>query len=429
MSVPSLRWLQIHRYEQFDAVRIEFSERENLILGINGAGKTRLLRLIRAVLSQDFGEVIDRPFDVEFEFATGVLPGIDAPVVIHGRVQNEDAMRLDTDGEYPESLSLRATTLRASIVYDFTDSRVSCELKDGELSFRDSSGLFVETAPYSGEGFLRPPFTRKDRRKMAKRMALISGFRSVFVGEADREFQVLTSEIEYLINAIPLRQLSLEFQSRTERLVRGDMFPLLFQVATHLDRAVPGISPSWFEFSRGSPDMASSIADELLRVEAAIGLSHILLVPRIVREKGTLLECRGLGLRVRFRDGTEVVESELTFGQRRFLYASLMLLSHPGAPFLMDEIDNGLHPRLVETLLKELSGRQIFLASHNKIVIDYTNFAGPEDVQRKIHIVQRGEDGRQSVLRLDDETAQNVFAKISVAIQSPSDVLLAEGLW
>jgi len=48
MSVPSLRWLQIHRYEQFDPVRIEFSGQENLILGINGAGKTRLLRLIRA---------------------------------------------------------------------------------------------------------------------------------------------------------------------------------------------------------------------------------------------------------------------------------------------------------------------------------------------------------------------------------------------
>ena len=36
MSVPTLRWLQIHRYEQFAPVRVEFSERENLVLGING---------------------------------------------------------------------------------------------------------------------------------------------------------------------------------------------------------------------------------------------------------------------------------------------------------------------------------------------------------------------------------------------------------
>ncbi|HEY0137064.1 MAG TPA: AAA family ATPase, partial [Nannocystis sp.] len=105
------------------------------------------------------------------------------------------------------------------------------------------------------------------------------------------------------------------------------------------------------------------------------------------------------------------------------------LLSHPDSPILIDEVDNGLHPRLVETLLQLLAGRQSFLASHNKIVIDYTNFDGPEDVRRKIHIVQRAKDGRQSVLVLDDETARAVYDKIEVAIQSPSDVLLAEGLW
>lgn len=46
MSTPTLRWLQIHEYEQFEPVRIEFSPRESLILGLNGAGKTQLLRLI-----------------------------------------------------------------------------------------------------------------------------------------------------------------------------------------------------------------------------------------------------------------------------------------------------------------------------------------------------------------------------------------------
>lgn len=53
MSTPTLRWLQIHQYEQFEPVRIEFSARENLILGLNGAGKTQLLKLIWAVLSPE----------------------------------------------------------------------------------------------------------------------------------------------------------------------------------------------------------------------------------------------------------------------------------------------------------------------------------------------------------------------------------------
>jgi hypothetical protein len=170
--------------------------------------------------------------------------------------------------------------------------------------------------------------------------------------------------------------------------------------------------------------------DELRnRICGAIRAQSVDFVPNVVREKGELIECRGLGIRVRFLDGTELADTELTFGQRRFLYAGLMLIARPDAPFLMDEVDNGLHPRLIETLLQLLAGRQLFLASHNKLIIDYTNFAGPEDVQKKIHVVERGDDGRQTVRTFDEETARTVYEKIAVAIQSPSEVLLAEGLW
>ena len=179
-------------------------------------------------------------------------------------------------------------------------------------------------------------------------------------------------------------------------------------------------------------DMASLPDDGPVPVAAlfpAVGLRAVRMVPKIVRQEKSAVRCRGVGFVCEFLNGNKVAESELTFGQRRYLYGGLVSLLRPGSAVLVDEIDNGMHPRLIETLLKLWEERQVMLVSHNKLVIDYVNFAGPEDVQRKLHIVQRGEDGRQSVKVLDAEEANEVYRKIAVAIQSPSDVLRAEGLW
>ncbi len=434
MSVPTLRWLQIHRYEQFDPVRIEFSEHENLILGVNGAGKTRLLKLLRAVLSLDFGELRGQSFDVEFELVTtGGKAG--SPLTIRGRVNDEVSLRGDDPGELPGSMPRQGVLLAATLEFESEDTKFTCELKHGEMTFRESSGLFEEVVSYRGEGSLLPPFRRSDTSEMARKVVkMYPTCESVYVSEADREFQILTRELEY--SAIHARgrkdyMITIDSAERIGRLLSHDLFPLIFRVFSVI--AVDSDSVDLREValmnelgSRVSRPGQGKLLDEIY---AAIRADHLLCGLEIVREKGDFIDCRGLMLRVRFLDGTELANTELTFGQRRFLFAGLMLLVHPNAPFLMDEVDNGLHPRLVETLLNLLAGRQLFLASHNKLIIDYTNFAGPEDVQKKIHVVERGDDGRQTVRTFDGETARTVYEKIAVAIQSPSEVLLAEGLW
>jgi len=432
MSVPSLRWLQIHRYEQFDPVRIEFSGQENLILGINGAGKTRLLRLIRAVLSLDFGELRDHVFDVEFGLETGTALDRRIAVSVHGRVKNDVAERSDGPGEYRSPA--RTMALGALVLLSSQGSRLSCALKDGQMVVTDGAATFQEALPQLQDGLLFGSLPGPDRGGATAALREMQPLcESVIVSEADQEFQVLTGDVEYSISGYRpgLTQTTVDAPERLARMLRRDLYPLLFQVTLDMgkDTGTAGIVPATFMFGRAIQGR-SAIFDGLIeRIVGAAGVAQIRFVPKVIREKGELRECRGLGLLVRFVDGTEVAESELTFGQRRYLYAGLMLLYHPGEPLLIDEVDNGLHPRLLETLLTLLAGRQSFLASHNKIVIDYTNFAGPEDVQRKIHIIQRGRDGRQSVLALDDEIARTVYEKMEVAIQSPSDVLLAEGLW
>jgi len=361
MSLPSLNWLQIHRYEQFEPVRIEFSNQENLILGINGAGKTSLLRLIRAVLSLDFGELRDRVFDVEFELSTGTALALD---VVRGRVHSDTIERTETvDSEYPNTMPSHTVALCAHLALEARGLKISCELKDGRLVIGDDAGSFTEILPHEGHGPLLDRARWMSRKSASATMREIFPLcESVMVSEADQEFQLLTSEVECSVKRVSpsYRDIAIDPSERLSRLLRRDLYPLLFQVGLELGRDIgsEGMHPAPFMFGRTIFGRSSIDSDLLSRIQAAVGATQLLFVPKIVREKDEFWECRGLGIRVQFIDGTKVVESELTFGQRRFLYAGLMLLSHPGEPMLIDEVDNGLHPRLVETLLQLLAGRQ-----------------------------------------------------------------------
>ena len=297
------------------------------------------------------------------------------------------------------------------------------EIKVPKVRDRSGSGICFNSS-------LLPPYLLGSPLKVVREFnELYPVCGSVVVSEADQEFQILTHVAEYSLSRG--RRVMVDPGQRMERRLAQEIGPLLSYVASRMDRehTGEGIAPPPAR-SAGAPVVEAGEAGTVLgSIQAAIRATQLRLFPKVVRQSNELIECRGLGIRVRFVDGTELADTELTFGQRRFLYAGLMLLQDPDAPFLIDEVDNGLHPRLLLTLLTLLQGRQCFLAGHNKLIVDYTDFASVEDVQRKIHVVTRGDDGRQSVQVFDQATASDVFEKISVAIQSPSDVLLAEGLW
>ncbi len=428
MSAPTLLWLHIHQYEQFDTARIEFSSRENLLLGVNGAGKTRLLKLIRAVLSLDFSELLSRPFDVEFELRTvsaGVVNG--GEVRVTGRVTNVRGLTQSTAENVPRQPPMELT---ATISYRSAEAVIRSEVRGNEISYHyGEPPAAIETALHTGRGSLKP--THRDLKNPMLRANIPKVYplcEANYLGESDHEFRILSQVISFTARGrgMDINMGDDKGESLGVALV-WNLLPLVLSVGgldrarfkDGLDLAVPGALA-----------IPAPIDDSILqRLFVALGVRTVRLIPKVVREKGQEFECRGIEVRVQFLDGTEVSESELTFGQRRYLYAGIVFAPHPGVPVLVDELDNGLHPGLIATLLDLWKDRQLFLVSHNKLVIDHTNFAGPEDVQAKIHIVRRGEDGRQCVLALDEAAAQEVYEKIAVAIQSPSDVLRAEGLW
>lgn len=427
MSAPTLLWLHIHQYEQFDDVRIRFSPRENLLLGVNGAGKTRLLKLIRAVLTLEFGELLSRPFDVEFELQTvsgGVLGRDDIRVT--GRVTNVGG----TAQGNAENISLQPPMeLTATIAYRSAEALIWSEIRGNEVFYHRDRPSVAEKAMLSGGGSLKP--THRELQDPILRETLPKVFprcEANYLGESDHEFRVLSQILSFTTDGKGITFSTADEKGESLGVpLLWDLLPLVLNVGRLArERFKEGLALS----AAGTWAIPVPIDQTVLpRLFTPLGVRTVRLIPKVTREKGERFECRGIEVNVEFLDGTRLSESELTFGQRRYLYAGIVFALHPGVPVLVDELDNGLHPGLVATLLGLWQDRQLFLVSHNKLVIDHTNFAGPGDVQDKIHIIRRGEDGRQTVLALDEAAAHEVYEKIAVAIQSPSDVLRAEGLW
>lgn len=415
MPTSRLRWLQIHAYEQFEPVRIEFSARENLLLGINGAGKTRLLKLIHAVLTLDFRELLDRPFDVEFEIVVDLSVG-DPEMVLSGRVRHKPASQVSEADESPVS-----SGLSASIHYRDGSTDLQYDVKGQEFTYRLVGSSSEWYALREHLGVVRP--ARRDSRKEPLRGILFTietALQANFLGESDQQARELTEEIA--ITFSPPARYALRAEGTENPFVIRDIIPLVFRLASSANE----------QGFRSGIDLATFIAVEqesLRTMLEPLGVTTVHVLPNVVGTTEAEIECRGVGLKAMFHGGAALAHSRLTFGQRRYLYAGIVFMFHASVPVLVDEIDNGMHPRLVENLLNMWRERQLFLVSHNKMVIDYTNFSGPQDVQEKIHIVQRDAEGRQRVSVLDAETAREVYAKIEVAIQNPSDVLRAEGLW
>src|SRR5579862_4800216 len=63
----TLRWLKVHRFRHVAPCELHFSPTYNVLLGLNGTGKTTLLELISAALRFNFAKMKKEAFFVEYE--------------------------------------------------------------------------------------------------------------------------------------------------------------------------------------------------------------------------------------------------------------------------------------------------------------------------------------------------------------------------
>jgi energy-coupling factor transporter ATP-binding protein EcfA2 len=422
-----LRSLTIHRYEQFrDCPRVEFSPDDNLILGVNGSGKTSLLRLLAAVLRWNYDALLGQPFDIEFE---QVFDGVaDTSVSIKGRVQNQPSLPA-VKQQSPRRSGVRSKYdgFLAHFELRTRDSKIDVEVRDSVLRVAQDSDELGDGRPV--ESWLGYDIEAELRR--SETLGLSWHCDAVFVvRENEFDFLQLTEEIPYHY-LIPLDDDEMESLEPLDIPEHRQWDSLLRRLVG--ERAAGGADVQAYLLPRTcnlDDDDPNFDVNPVLQVLDAESMSYRLKIQKTQSMNDRIaFEGKGIEIRVRFPSGTEVIDSLLTFGQKRLLTIALGALFCGGSPLLVDEIDNGLHPGLLEKTLELIGGRQTFIASHNKLVIDLLNYENPEDMRRTIHVCRRHPDGTQHLIELSDEQVREVFEKVAVGIMNPSDVLLREGLW
>jgi energy-coupling factor transporter ATP-binding protein EcfA2 len=438
----SLRSLTIHRYEQFrDCPRVELSPDDNLILGINGSGKTSLLRLLAAVLRWNYDALLGQPFDIEFEQVLEV-DGADTRVSIEGQVRYQPAQPAVKQQSQGRRV-VRSKYEGFKAQFDIHHNRGSrCTVRvDEETMHVMVEGSQEQPAATSTSSWIAGGFASMMKALVESDDPLVGDLlvRAVYdlddvvsstfvVRETDIDFAQLTEHISYRYSLFSI----VDREALPEVEIR-QWFPLL--VAVVAGAAERQKDHGYFAPVAYERDAQASFWPhwDMRALLAALDAQSISFRPEIQKtektNEGARLEGKGVEIRVRFPSGTEIIDAGLTFGQKRLITIALGALSCGGSPLLVDEIDNGLHPGLLEKTLELIRGRQTFIASHNKLVVDLLDYDSPEDICRTIHICRRNPDGTQSLVALSDDQVHEVFEKIEVGIMNPSDVLLREGLW
>jgi energy-coupling factor transporter ATP-binding protein EcfA2 len=411
MTHSQLRRLKINRYEQFvDVPWIEFSPHENLILGHNGSGKTQLLRLLAAVLSFDYRAYLGAELDVEFELCYPNEQAGRGVVTTRGRVTCTPASEGSEGSEDAANFTARLEIRRDNAVAlaQIDGPNASVRVNDVEIS---ETWSVIPGRPLPvGKGRGSDAFGRF--RPMMEALT---------VSPDDREFIRLTARAQYELGATG-------YPGRFDPDIGAEFFVILdlMHARAELDSRARDVGLCLQRDTRLAP-FGSINQQPLHGLFDPLDASALTVQPRVVAEGPSAVECQGVELRVRFNSGLEVADADLTFGQRRFLLIALLVLCTANYPILIDEIDNGLHPRMLTAACKLLRGRQSFLATHNKAVVDLPRYESADDLRQRIHVCRRDDAGNQTVDTLDEAAAEAVFARLGDT--HVSDALLADGLW
>jgi energy-coupling factor transporter ATP-binding protein EcfA2 len=446
--VMKLKWLKIHQLRGVAAgTTLTFSDGFNVLLGQNGSGKTTLLKVLSCVARDDYSDMPDSSFNIEYEVET------DSGSVTAAMTRAELASPL---GEF--------TNLTSGITRDFFDGNAGgrnampvnfkLEIRSNKspkpihVSNKGKTGTDVEVLTAEGEQLLFENGYSPLRPQplldfsLSIKSTVHEGALAQFAEIAEDAFgwaeQRWDESLEFFEKKFKSEVVKIAFTQGRFRRMHMDMY------LSGLREAIYGVMTGHAEAVRseliepGEPEYLNVAGD---RLAALVALEEMLGAKRIVWKadrleksiRGDIAEVTYGNIRLEWekQDGTIITHKHMSYGQKR-LTAFLLYMSNNPQIVIADELVNGLHHTWIKECLAKIAGRQSFLTSQNPLLLDYLTLESPEQVRRSfIHCRLESKEGHELMVweNMSPEMAQSVYEASEVGIMQVNEILQRHGLW
>lgn len=399
-----LRTLRIHKYLDVAPTTLTFHPRRNLLLGVNGGGKTTLLNLIAMVLNLDFRELEKQAFEIGFVLEE---PGWSMDVEIRNEASAlprelsiHDRRGVPLEGAFVPAVRIELRSRRDERTAHFTTNGRTATVQhiDGEvvdldwsfpalstLTFFGAMGMAVGDIPELGE------VNRFDEG--------IDFFRRI---HSDSESLIRVSRLGKARILSNLTPNAFHAQLRRHTLNLGER--LSFDSAEH-EFLKKFVEATGFDRVRLSADLID-------RPQADASGTHT------ERFRLTLYCARG---------EREFIQNELSFGQKR-LWAFLYYLACNSHSVVADELVNGLHHRWIKLCVERIGDRQAFLTSQNPLLFDFIPLGTLEE-PRCTFLRCDLETPKMRWRNLDEDETRRLYEAYDAGIESAGEILQTRGLW
>jgi len=430
------RWLERIKINQFRFVEpgteLCFSDGLHVVLGKNASGKSTLLDLIAASLALDFDQPAfhDEPLDLEFTLRAGEIR-FEATVKRALRVANASPMSEDGKGLKGLKRSLREEG--RYIVRAPSGLKVTVVLTSDDLPQRTVEG--VDAAQYG----LDEPLGWS-HQQAPLRPGLDGLYNLWFQGSLKvwGAMEALLGRGAFLLGThAPFRMP--EGDELLNELDDDDLFTIRLgksftsQPALLSDRIFKALSRDGnaIDVPLALEPVLSTFIHEMGFTEGRMSLGP----PRVERDFGQEFFAYSSPTFTFYRDGRLVRRvDQLSYGQRR-LFALGWYLVCTRDVAILDEPSNGLHESWVEFLVSQLHGRQVFLTSQNRELLDMLPFRTETELSRGFVLCESRPQpgGDEPTLHWrglrEDESALMIKALRASRVDLITDLLRALDLW
>jgi predicted ATPase len=451
-TLPSYTWqidtLRIHSFRDFGTPEtfIEFSSGINILLGANASGKSNLLRLIESCLNLNFLSFMNETFDVEFSLSSfGTNPDV-CKTTIFCKAGNKQESNKDNESHFNFQMF---TDFR----FDNSDVHLSIEqlnlTAEVFLVRKDSSRELLGVRPvYPLRNYMELLLFLSNELLEAKNFLhkinylwMVEQVKAL--GEWTNHFDDL-SALLFSLTIGPTGNIGIGYS-----IGLGPKNLVLF-LASNWSKSIQAnpnnLSPSAEIESFTHPEFANLVvaqdetpplrkALEILSATALIASPKNILSITPNENEQKAISYSGISFGLRFENGDVTYDSQFTPGQKRFIslvFSTMPLTSRSACkvPVLVDEIENGLHPRALDFCMSSLfNGRQVIVATHSPLVVDSLPEYDEKTLLKSIHVLSKVGPKRSICEKLSTEQIQKILARTNEHFLKASDAFRSTGIW